>query len=237
MEKQLARKAWPKDVEAKILTESRRVCAFCHYFKNDNRPKMRGQIAHVDRDPGNVELENGAYLCKEHHDVYDAVSKQSKRLIPAELKEARDDLHAFFKSGGLPSSSAKLTRRPMQPNRRGIPLAVYERRLPIYKATIEFVRYVVRDLKPEYREIIKFGHDTEEALFLFGERVAQYLGELSKRAIRLHAVVKMTEAAVTHNREVRNFEALVTEETSLATWFTEQYDETRREFAPFLRLE
>jgi hypothetical protein len=198
---------------------------------------MRGQIAHVDRDPSNGELENGAYLCKEHHDEYDSVSTQSKRLNPAELKEARASLHAFLESGGLPSSSGKLTRRLKQPNRRGVPLAVYERRLPIYKATIEFIRYVVRDLKPEYPQIIKFGHETEEALFLFGEQIAQYLRELSSKAVRLHAVVKMREAAVTYNREVGNFEALVSEETSLAAWFTDQYDATRREFAPFLRLE
>jgi hypothetical protein len=235
-EKRLARKPWPKDVEARILIESRRVCAFCHYFENDNRLKMRGQIAHVDRDPSNVEPENGAYLCKEHHDEYDSVSTQSKRLNPAELKEARESLHVFFESGGSPSRTEKLTRRPKQPNRRGVSLAVYERRLPIYKVTIEFIRYVVRDLKPDYPQIIKFGHDTEEALFLFGEQIAQYLAELSKRAVRLHAVMKMREAA-TYNPQVGNFEALISEETSLAAWFTDQYDVTRREFAPFLRLE
>lgn len=232
----MSRKPWPKDVEGTILIASRRVCAFCHYFANDTRVKLRGQIAHVDRDPSNVDPENGAYLCKEHHDEYDAKSTQSKRLTPAELKEARQILREFFESGGLPSSPVKLIRRHKQANRRGVSLAIYERRLPIYKATIEFIRYVVRDLKPEYPQIIKFGHDTEEALFLFGEPIAQYLAELSKRAVRLHGVVKMREAA-TYNRQVGNFEDLINEETSLAGWFTDQYDATRRQLAPFLRLE
>jgi hypothetical protein len=118
-----------------------------------------------------------------------------------------------------------------------VSLAVYERRLPIYKAMIEFIRYVAQDSKPDYPRIMKFGHDTEEALFLFGEHVAQYLRELSTGPVRRHAVVKMREAAVTYNRPVGNFEALLNEETSLATWFTAQYDVTRREFAPFRRLE
>jgi len=48
--------------------------------------------------------------------------------------------------------------------------------------------------------------------------------------------VKMREAA-TYNRQVGNFEDLINEETSLAGWFTDQYDATRRELAPFLRLE
>jgi hypothetical protein len=38
-----------------------------------------------------------------------------------------------------------------------------------------------------------------------------------------------------HNSQ--SCQALINEETSLAAWFTEQYDVTRREFAPFLRLE
>jgi|HubBroStandDraft_6_1064221.scaffolds.fasta_scaffold432404_1 hypothetical protein len=234
----MSRKQWPKEVEAQILVGSRRVCAFCYYFEKDSRVKVRGQIAHVDRDPSNINLENGAYLCKEHHDEYDSISQQSKRLNPAELKEARESLRAFFEAGGSPSTGPrKPARRPKQPNRRGVSLVVYERRLPIYKAAIEFIRYVVRDLKPEYPQIFKFGHDTEEALFLFGEHIAQYLRELSMRAVRLHAVVKMREAAVTYNRQVGNFEALINEETSLAAWFTDQYDVARREFAPFLQLE
>ena len=114
---------------------------------------------------------------------------------------------------------------------------MYERRLPIYKITIEFIGYVVQDLKPEYPRIFKFGHDTEEALFLFDEQIAHYLRELSMQAVRLHALVKMREAAVTYSRQVGNFETLLNEEMALATWFTEQYDATRREFVPFLRLE
>jgi hypothetical protein len=108
--------------------------------------------------------------------------------------------------------------------------------LPIYKLAIEFIRYVVSDIPPEYPRIIKFGRDTEEALFLFDEQVAEYLRELSNRAVRLHAVVKMREAA-TNQPKVGNLESLFHEETSLLTWFTEQYDEARKIFVPFLRLE
>ena len=232
----MPRKHWPVDVRDNILTKSRRICAFCFYFENDSQTKTRGQIAHIDRDPTNAELENGAFLCKDHHDEYDMKSAQSQRLSPAELKQAQTNVYDLVASGGLFLNRTKLTR-PKPSKRRAVSLAVYERRLPVYKTTIEFIRYVVTELKPEYREIIKFGRDTEEALFLFDEQVAEYLRELSGRAVRLHAVVKMREAAVTYNRETGNFQAWITEETSLATWFTEQYDVTRRVFSPFLRLE
>jgi hypothetical protein len=231
----LPRKPWPDDVRAKILIRSKRICAFCFYF-DDRSVKTRGQIAHVDRDPTNSEIDNGAYLCKNHHDEYDMKSSQSQRLTPAELKEARANVYEFLESGGLPASQKKLPR-PKQSKPRPVSLAVYERRLPIYKATIEFLRYVVGDLKPEYPKIIQFGRDTEEALFLFDEEVAQYLRELSNRSVRLHAVVKMREAAVTYNRTTGNFESWIAQETSLVEWFTDQDDEIRRRFAPFLRLE
>jgi len=231
------RKSWPEDVRAKILIKSKRICAFCFYFSGDSSVKTRGQIAHVDRDSSNAELGNGAYLCKNHHDEYDMISTQSQRLSPAELNEARKQVHEFLEAGGIPSNQRELARHRNKPNRRGVSLAVYERRLPIYRATIEFVRYVVGDLSPEYRQIIQFSRDTEEALFLFDEEIAQYLTELSSRAVRLRAVMKMREAAVTYNREAGNLESWLTEETSLATWFTAQYDVTRRLLTPFLRLE
>ena len=236
----MPRRSWPEDVRAEILIRSKRICAFCFWFHNDSSVKLRGQIAHVDRNPSNSELENGVYLCKEDHDEYDMTSNRSQRLSPAELKQARANVHEFVASGGLPSLSStqrKLARLPKQLKRRGVSLAVYERRLPIYKSTIEFVRYVVGDLKPQYPEIIKFGRDTEEALFLFDEQIAQYLRDLSSRAVRLHAVMKMPEGAVTYNRDTGNFQSWIAEEMSLAAWFTEQYDESRRVFSPFLRLD
>lgn len=232
----MPRTTWPKDVENRILIESRRVCALCFYFQNDSRVKMRGQIAHVDRDASNIDPENGAYLCKQHHDEYDAVSMQSKRLTLAELKEARANLYEFLRSGGLPSTDKKVARHAKE-KQRGISLAVYDRRLPIYKATIEFIRYVVQDLRPEYPRIIKFGHDTEEALFLFDEEIAQYLDELSKRAVRLRSVVKMRQAPAVMDNRYGDSESLDSEQTTLSAWFTDQYHETRRRFAPFLRLE
>ena len=233
----MRRRRWPQDVADQILTKSRRICAFCFYFAGDSGVKLRGHIAHVDRDPSNAAVENGAYLCKEHHDEYDIVSTQSKRLNPAELIAARAGVHEFLQSGGWPSSKGTLLRGSRQSKRRGVSLAVYERRLPIYKVTIEFIRYVVRDLQPGYPEIIKFGRDTEEALFLFDKEIASYLLNISSRAVRMHAVVKMREAAAVGRANVENFESFLNEETALAGWFVEQYEVARTVFAPFLRLE
>jgi hypothetical protein len=231
----LARKDWPRDVEAQILTKSRRICAFCFYFADDRSVKMRGQIAHIDRDPSNAAVENGAYLCKDHHDEYDMTSNQSKRISPAELEEARALVYEFLQSGGLPVSGKKSGKRAILPGKKGVSLAVYERRIPIYRTAVDFIRYVVGDARPEYPQIFQFGRDTEEALFLFDESIARYLRELSNRAARLHAVEKMRGSAAMGRGG--DFQSLIAEETELVLWFTEQYDEARRLLAPFLRLE
>ncbi len=73
-------------------------------------------------------------------------------------------------------------------SRVGISLDVYDRRAPIYRTTIRFVRAVVKDLQPGIREILQFATDTDEALFLFDETIAAYLAELFKKALRLHAI-------------------------------------------------
>lgn len=200
---------------------------------------LRGQIAHIDRDASNSTEENGAYLCKHHHDEYDIVAKQSVRVMPEELKEARAQVFKYISEGGLATKTLVSGTRKTSGKRSGVSLAVYERRLPIYQRTIEFIRYVLGAVNPKYPEIIKFGRETEEALFLFDEAVAAYLQELSRHAVRLQAVVKMREAATNSAYPLRtgNFEAWINEETGLVTRFTEQYDVARAKFVPFLRLE
>jgi hypothetical protein len=107
-------------------------------------------------------------------------------------------------------------------------LELYDRRIPMYRATIQFLRAVHKDLRPELQEIFRFAADADEALFLFDETIANYLAELVKRALRLRAVSLMLNKDWT--------EVLTEEETELSLWFTSQFEETRRKFVPFLRL-
>lgn len=116
-------------------------------------------------------------------------------------------------------------------SKSGASLEVYERRLPIYQVTIQFIRDVVKDLNPELEVIFQFSTDTEEALFLFDETVAEYLWDMYKKALRLRTI-----RALKRRGEMKNYHELVQEETALAAWFTSQYDAARSRFAPFLRL-
>jgi hypothetical protein len=91
---------------------------------------------------------------------------------------------------------------------------------------------VVKDLQPSVQDALKFARGTEEALFLFDETIAEYLTLLFRKALRLHAV----EAMIHAHRPPNNLDELIIENTELSLWFTEQYDEIRARFAPFLKL-
>jgi hypothetical protein len=69
-----------------------------------------GQIAHVDRNSGNNNLDNLVYLCLEHHDEYDRPASQSKRFQPTEIRAFRDYLVATLKVAQIADPVTVLTK-------------------------------------------------------------------------------------------------------------------------------
>lgn len=227
-------KPFPQFVQTTVLVRYKRRCALCYGIENDARAK-NGQIAHIDRNRENDTLGNAAFLCTDHHDRYDTRSRQTKGFTPDELRKHQEALLAYM--GSLPAPVSRDRLRKSRSNRKvGVSLDVYDRRVPIYGATVQFVLDVLKDLRPEVKLILKFAADTDQALFLFDESIAEYLADLFKRALRLHTLELMRTRMQTDDREMENFPALVKEETALAEWFSQQHGEIRARFAPFLRL-
>lgn len=79
------RRSVPKDVETRLLVESRRRCCLCFSLEGDRGPK-RVQIAHISRDPSDSEYENLVVLCLSHHDEYDSATSQSKGFTADEVR-------------------------------------------------------------------------------------------------------------------------------------------------------
>jgi hypothetical protein len=94
-----ARRTIPEDTQQRVLDRSRRRCALCTHFDN-NFDQTGGQIAHIDRDPSNVDEENLVYLFLRHHDDYDTQRRQTKNLTEREVKTARNRLYDFIEGGG-----------------------------------------------------------------------------------------------------------------------------------------
>jgi hypothetical protein len=75
----VARIAVPGDTQDQVILLSRRRCCVC-FGLIGNFDVKAGQIAHLDHDNKNSELDNLAFLCLEHHDQYDSKTSQSKGL-------------------------------------------------------------------------------------------------------------------------------------------------------------
>lgn len=91
----MSRQKIPQQTETKILLNSRRRCCICFGLERDNRIKQ-GQIAHLDKNPNNNQLENLAFLCLPHHDMFDSRTSQSKGLTKAEVIEFRSELEIYI---------------------------------------------------------------------------------------------------------------------------------------------
>jgi hypothetical protein len=222
-------KPFPDSVEISVLTKCRRRCALCFGLDNDDTEK-RGQLVHVDRDGENIDEDNAAFLCLPHHELYDSTSRQAKGYMPGELKRHQATLLVYVLTLKNEPNGPVNGIKPI------VDLDLYDRRLLTYKAARQFVRDVFENLRPDLKLILKFAADTDEALFLFDPGLAEYLEALFKKALRLHTVGLLRERIQTNADEAENFAALVQEETGLAVWFSEQPEEIRARFAPFLRL-
>lgn len=87
----MTRKRISDDVQARVLTRSRRRCCICYGLNRDTSIKQ-GQIAHVDQDSANAAEENLVFLCMPCHDKYDSTTRQSKNFTGAELRHFRGEL-------------------------------------------------------------------------------------------------------------------------------------------------
>lgn len=83
----------PESVQDKVLVASARRCCLC-VFLRDHDEVVKGQIAHLNRNPNDPRFENLVWLCFDHHEEYDSRTSQSKGLTRGEVREYRDRLYA-----------------------------------------------------------------------------------------------------------------------------------------------
>ncbi len=78
-------------LEGEVLEHSGRRCCICFGLHFDFEVK-RGQIAHLDHNHQNNDIDNLAFLCFVHHDEYDTRTSQSKGWTIEEAKHYRAEL-------------------------------------------------------------------------------------------------------------------------------------------------
>lgn len=111
----MARQAISDDARASVLLRSRRRCCICFGLNRDTGLKA-GQIAHLDQNATNNSTENLAFLCLEHHDEYDSITRQRKGLTLVEAKAFRRELYERLEAAmGLPVHFGEIAIPPADP--------------------------------------------------------------------------------------------------------------------------
>jgi hypothetical protein len=98
------RKSIPIRIEKAVLAKSRRRCTLCFGLSGDLTEK-RGQIAHLDGNRNNNAESNLAWMCLDHHSLFDSTTKQHKNYTVSEAKEYRRLLYRALRS--VPQRSAR----------------------------------------------------------------------------------------------------------------------------------
>lgn len=228
----MTRKPIPKETETKVLLASRRRCAF-HFALEGDLSVKKGQITHVDHDPSNSRFENLAYLCFDHHNEYDSKTSQSKGLTEAELIRYRDQLYEYMKQipFSWPDPSLQEANLSGEEYHR-ISLELYDRRIKTYYAARNFITSILQSASVKWEDISNFTIATEEALFLFGESIAQYFTELRDKAAKYNALEQVLQSEPVGSRRT----SLVDRKQEILLWFLPQIDELRRRMRPYLTV-
>jgi len=98
VEKKLPRKKTLSGVQTAVLAQSARRCTLCFHLNGDLSEKL-GQIAHLDEDRTNRAEDNLAWMCLDHHSLYDSKTKQHKNYTIHEVKVARARLYRLVAEG------------------------------------------------------------------------------------------------------------------------------------------
>ncbi len=221
----------PRVVQTSILTKSRRRCALC-FFLESGAAVVRGQIAHIDRNRENNGEGNLAYLCLRHDDEYDSTTTQSKRLLPEELIEAKVALEAWAKEKIAEDlEPVPLGQDEIPKVRSRVRPELFDRRIPIYRAFHRFIVSVSSEPNVSNADLAAFVNDTHDALFLFGEKIEEYLHQVYIKAIELRSLQR--RMAHPSAQTAHNWEAIVNEETDCLLWFSQQLRNGNLVFYPY----
>lgn len=148
----------PTTVQTELLTQSRRRCCLCFGLNRDIEVKD-GQIAHLDRNPVNNRSDNLVWLCLSHHDDYDSVRRQTKRLTLEEVKSYREKLYSQL--AALLSNGAEEPNEPLEDLESDSALEVIYRYSDADKAV---TKTVITEIINRVEQIYQFGHAYDAAM-------------------------------------------------------------------------
>ena len=107
-------------------------------------------------------------------------------------------------------------------------LDLYDKRYPVFSATMEYIGYIVKEKKITDEEWWKFLRNSKDKVFLFGEDVQQFLKELYERGSDFRIILKEEEKLDAD---------FVNQKAKLVDWFSKQFGVSIELFKKYLAID
>lgn len=113
-------------------------------------------------------------------------------------------------------------------------LEMFEKRYVIYQGVKNFILSAVREASLSNDDFFKLNEETQDAFFLFSERVEKYIDGLRSKGARLKYLNERLSDQSLPVGEERS--KLSKEDAELNTWFGNQLMESKKVFKKYLRV-
>ena len=118
-------------------------------------------------------------------------------------------------------------------NKLKLQFDLYERRLKIYQALLEFISFVVSFPEMNAEEVRKLDMVRAESFFLFGEDIPPYLSSIRDKAAEINSINSQIKELASADRNPERAR-LVDQKLQLIEWFYRQVDESKTKFCKYL---
>jgi len=124
-------------------------------------------------------------------------------------------------------------RLPSEPQR--VNLELFDRRLAIHDAAMRLIAHVIAKGTCTQEELDRFLRNTKDARFLFNEDVESYLRTLGNEALWVR-LGEQKQEGLAYAPKSEEFKRSVDAWRDRLIWFTEQHNEVKKRFDPFLQI-
>ena len=112
-------------------------------------------------------------------------------------------------------------------------LDLFEKRFAVYKGVQRFLTIILQEAKFDIGQLFEFRRDTQDATFLFGSEIPEYINMIDSKALEMRSIAQQYQPLP--RGEERS--ALCEKETKLLAELIAELPRLKEVFAPYMRFE
>ena len=125
-----------------------------------------------------------------------------------------------------------VTYQQFKLGREKFKLDLFEKRFSVFAAVRKFLSQLATEGQVSIAQVLQVQASVAEASFLFESDINDYLAEIAKRALRMHAVQAKLKVASSGDDRSR----LLEDDAAESTWIADQLSLLESKFAPYLKF-